>query len=165
MEQHCRDFLGCCFTDSDIAPTLRIGDSLGSCTASWGEVYPAFLLQTLENELIAPLCLSAETDLRLTIHASQASASDKAEKPQARVVHELMKLVALAPVPIFAILLFHTTTASKEAAVLRAQTLSCRFFVALHSINIRLGSHARKRRKPATRGQSPGQYLPYIGPI
>lgn len=63
------------------------------------------MLQTLEQELIVPLCLSAETDVRLTNHASQASSSDGAEKLQARVVHELMRLVALAPLPMFAVLL------------------------------------------------------------
>ena len=37
--------------------------------------------------------------------SSQALSSDKAEKPQAKVVHELMRLVALPPLPMFAVLL------------------------------------------------------------
>ena len=94
----------------DIAPTLRLGEHLGArppsgAAGGWPRAYAAHLLATLERQLIAPLCLSAETDLRLSNHASQALRSDKAEKPQAKVVHELMRLVALPPLAIFAVLL------------------------------------------------------------
>ena len=94
----------------DIAPTLRLGEHLGARPPSggaggWPRAYAAHLLATLERQLIAPLCLSAETDLRLSNHASQALRSDKAERPQAKVVHELMRLVALPPLAIFAVLL------------------------------------------------------------
>ena len=76
-----------------------------SCAGGWIHAYQSFLLSTIETELIAPLCLSTETDLRLTNHATQASAQDKAQKPKAHNVHELMRLVALAPLPMFARLL------------------------------------------------------------
>ena len=94
----------------DIAPALRLGDQLGARLASsaaggWTHAYARHLLGTLERQLIAPLCLSVETDLRLSNHASQALRSDKAEKPQAKVVHELMRLVALPPLAMFAVLL------------------------------------------------------------
>mmetsp|Transcript_41597 Transcript_41597/g.100005 ORF Transcript_41597/g.100005 Transcript_41597/m.100005 type:complete len:551 (-) Transcript_41597:147-1799(-) len=94
----------------DIVPTLRLGDHLGarppsSAVGGSTRAYAAHLLGTLERQLIAPLCLSAETDLRLSNHASQASRSDKAERPQAKVVHELMRLVALPPLAMFAVLL------------------------------------------------------------
>jgi hypothetical protein len=94
----------------DIAPTLRLGEHLGARPPSagaggWTRAYAAHLLVTLERQLIAPLCLSAETDLRLSNHASQALRGDKAEKPQAKVVRELMRLVALPPLAIFAVLL------------------------------------------------------------
>ena len=59
----------------DVAPKLRLGGKLGgrpaSCAGGWVHAYQDFLLKALENELIAPLCLSAETDLRLTNHATQ----------------------------------------------------------------------------------------------
>ena len=80
----------------DIAPTLRLGEHLGARPPSagaggWTRAYAAHLLVTLERQLIAPLCLSAETDLRLSNHASQALRGDKAEKPQAKVVREQMR--------------------------------------------------------------------------
>ena len=95
----------------DIAPTLRLGEHLGARAPSggperaraaphaapqvaphaahgWTRAYAAHLLGMLERQLIAPFCLSAETDLRLSNHASQAAHGDKAEqaeKPQARL--------------------------------------------------------------------------------
>ena len=73
----------------DIVPTLRLGDHLGarspsSAAGGWTRAYAAHLLGTLERQLIAPLCLSAETDLRLSNHAFQVHAHTRTQRARVR---------------------------------------------------------------------------------